>query len=156
MADSGMYMLDDLRCDHHDEHKNVKIEDSSTLSRWAWGLNLLMTNSLAKHPAVQDLRPADWKPTDMEIYQAQLEETLMRTKAPTTTTAAPGADMVDTSLINSDRPLVRPQHASFRDEDASIVTSRFNSRPIQDGGEKPSWGRIHPNKRPRAPLQHLV
>ena len=157
LAEAGLKVLDDMRCDHADKHKDAKIEDSSSLSRWAWGFNLLLAHCLAKHDSVADLKPPEWIPSslDTEIELAkQATGQIHATKV--TATAASGADTANTpAYLKSDRPTHAPQHHSFRNEDSTTVQIGFKSRPIRDGGGKTSWGRRHPKQRPKSHMAGL-
>ena len=39
--------LQELWCQHENNHRDIRVEDSSSLSRWAWGLNIMLAQALS-------------------------------------------------------------------------------------------------------------
>jgi len=72
--DAGLQRLEAQRCNHDSRHKEVKITDSSSLSRWAWGFNILLARALSKHTSLALLNKQSdtiaLKPTGIPIAQA--------------------------------------------------------------------------------------
>ena len=120
--------LDGLECNHPGQHKDVCIDNSGDLSRWAWGLNINIARALGSY----------WPKELIAI------------------TAASGADeaMGHASVPEAitERPQTRPVHGVFLDPE--IVRSGFKSRPIRDGGESLPWGDLHHSSDQGTRLRH--
>lgn len=123
-------------------YQAISLEDSASLARWAWGMNLEIARALSVFPGVTEAR----RTQDMFLRIPRQHEL----------SAAPGA-APRTRPPNTDRPVVKPAHAALRprDNEELYVTTGFKSRPLRDGGGKPSWGRRHPTNRPVSTLVAL-
>ena len=105
--------LHELRCNHPGQHREVKIEDSSSLSRWGWDLNIAIARNLSEHCDNQAV------------------------------TVASGADAKHPSLVaptksvdHTGRNSANPRHAIHMPATSQleIVRNGFKSRPLRDGG----------------------